>query len=83
MDIVRDIFTAENASIIMNIHLSKLQIPDKLIWRDLETCAFTVKSTYVQAKKVLEKVVNFDAQRQMVWKTIWKATISLKIKFFA
>ena len=56
-DIVSEIFTEEDASIITSIHLSKHQIPDKLIWRNSVTVEITVKSTYFAARQVLGKEV--------------------------
>ena len=55
MDIVREIFTEEDATIITSIPLSNRSIPDKLIWRDSSLGLFTVKSTYFAVRSVLGK----------------------------
>ena len=48
MDIVREIFTEEDAAIITSIL-------DKLIWMDSSLGLFIVKSAYFAAKSVLGK----------------------------
>ena len=83
VDIVRDIFTTEDALIITNIHISRQQIPNKLIWRESESSEFTAKSTYVKARRVLGKEINHVLNRKKVWRIIWRAAISPKIKYFA
>ena len=69
-DIVRDIFSTSDANLIMNTHLSKRGIPDKLIWRNSVTGSFLVKSAYYVAWQVLGREVFPVNQRQRVWRAI-------------
>ena len=82
LDFVRDIFIEADASLVTSIHLSKQSIPDKLIWKHSVNGMFTVKSAYFEAKQVLGKVVHSTYNRVNAWKTIWKANVSPKVKFF-
>ena len=82
-DIVCEIFTTANTSIITSIHLSIQQIPDKLIWLNSMAGGFIVKSTYFLTKQVLGKEVLDANQRHNVWRFIWKAKVIPKVKYFA
>ena len=82
MDIVREIFTEEDATIITSIPLSNRSIPDKLIWRDSSLGLFTVKSTYFAVRSVLGKNIEQHGQRKLRWKIMPKARVLPKIKYF-
>ena len=43
LDLIREIFTDTDVSHITSIHLSKRNIPDKLIWKHYVNGSFTVK----------------------------------------
>ena len=80
---MRDIFTAEDTSLITSIHLSKQSIPDKLIWRETDSGTYTVKSRYYMARQILGKEMQQGHQRQKIWSIIWRARVLPKIKYFA
>ena len=81
-EVVRDIFSEDDANIISGIHLSHRSIPDKLIWKESSIGLFTVKSAYYVARRILSKEVHHQALRNKIWSSIWKAKVVPKVKFF-
>ena len=82
LDLVREIFTVADASLVTSIYLSKQIISDKLIWKHSVNGMFTVKSAYFVAKQVLGKMVHPNFNKINAWKIIWIANVSPKVKFF-
>ena len=83
MESVKEIFTEEDAKLISSIHLSKVNMPDRLIWRDSESGELSVKTGYIVARKVLGKDTTPDTSWKEVWCVIWKAVVAPKVKLFA
>ena len=49
-DMLKEVIQLKVVSMILNIHLSYLPKPNKLIWGDLEIGQFSVKSTYYRGE---------------------------------
>ena len=66
MEPLREIFTNEDANLIYSIYLSKVQMPDRLVWRESESSEFSVKTGYIVARRVLGKETTSDSS----WKKV-------------
>ena len=55
MELMREIFTDEDANLISSIYLSKVQMPDRLVWRESKSGEFSVKIGYIVARRVQGK----------------------------
>ena len=81
-DMVDEMFIADEAIKVMAIPLSKYYMPDKLIWSDSVIGVFTVKSAYFKAREALGKIQNSYASRSPIWKIVWSARVSPKVRLF-
>ena len=82
VEMVNDLFTELDASIITSILLSNRNISDKQIWRDSSIGMFTVKSAYIYARKVLGKEICSLDLRKPQWRICWTAKTIPRVKFF-
>ena len=82
VEMVNDLFTKTDASIITSIQLSKRSNPDKQIWRDSSIGLLTVKSAYYYARRVLGKENSLIGQRKHLWRICWTAKTILRVKYF-
>ena len=70
MDIVEELLTEHDASIMGRISLSRRCNSNKLIWKDSMIREFSMKSAYQVARNVLGREVITREQRENVWKWI-------------
>ena len=67
---LKEVIQLKVVSMILNIHLSYLPKPNKLIWGDLEIGQFSVKSTYYRGET--SHYMMFECNlSQVVWNRIY------------
>ncbi|XVF83132.1 hypothetical protein PTKIN_Ptkin16aG0108800 [Pterospermum kingtungense] len=81
-DLINSLFDNDTADAILQLPLSRFNGIDKLIWCDSPTGEFTVRSASMVARKVLGKVYPGRGPRNRIWRWIWGATLSPRIKHF-
>ena len=79
---IRKVMTEKDALLVERISLSKKGISDKLIWRESVNGVFSVKSAYFEARKILQKDNVDRNSREELWRWLWTAKVSPKVKFF-
>ena len=65
---------------VTSIPLSKLAIPDKLIWTESVIGQFAVKLTYFKAHMALGKEINIYEDRSPIWRIIWTTKVIPKVR---
>jgi hypothetical protein len=68
IDLIKEVFSEDEAQVISNIPLSPLLPQDRLIWRGTTNGVFTVRSAYHLGKEV--------------WKFIWSMNVPSPVKLF-
>ena len=82
MQMIKEVMTATDATLVKGIPLRRKSKLDKLKWYDSMTGVFSVKSAYHVARRVLGKEeINTD-HRDKMWKQIWTAKVAPKLKYF-
>jgi hypothetical protein len=74
VNLLKEVFSEEEAKIIFNIPLSPLLPQDKLIWRGTTHGEFSVRSAYHLGKELQDLAVgqcSSEVQRMTVWKALW------------
>ena len=86
-ELIRGCFIEEDAGAILSIPLSLHRPKDRLIWAELPSEKFTVKSAYRLAYEVNRGGGNTDcsnlSMRKNVWKGLWRMNLPQKVKHFA
>ena len=68
IEMVKQVLNDSDAELVMKIPLSRLCMPDKLIWRDSINGKITVKSAYFEARRQLD----FDEVDRSLRSRMWK-----------
>ena len=84
---IRALFLPFEADLILKIPLSYTLPEDKLIWMGNKRGAFTVRSAYFVAVKILDTRVNGECSsgdpNSLIWRKIWSMKLPEKIKIFS
>jgi hypothetical protein len=78
LQLVRNIFSEEEAEIIGNIPVSKYKQKDKLIWLATTNGEFSVRSAYHLEKEIQDRK-NGESSNQARYQAIWKRIWGLKV----
>jgi len=84
-DLLKEVFTEEEAKFIANIPLSPLLPEDRLIWCGTASGNFTVRSAYHLGKEEQERRASQCSKGntgQDVWKTLWAMELPNVVKMF-
>lgn len=81
VDTLEDLFSPEDASLIMHIPHSTRMASDKIICNSSPLGVFTVRSAYYVARDVLGKPVPSIASRCIGRRLLWSSRVIPKIKF--
>ena len=79
---VKEVLNEQDAVLVGKIPLSRINTPDKLIWRDSMVGAFSVRSVYYKSCRVLGRDMVERDHKEKIWSRIWLAKIPPKIKYF-
>ena len=82
MNMVKEVTTKNDASLVAKIPLSRKSKLDKMIWRDFIIRVFSIKSAYYEARMVLGRKKVEREQYDKVWRRIWTTNVAPKIKYF-
>jgi hypothetical protein len=85
MDLIKRVFSEDEAHAIANIPLSPLLPKDRLIWRGTSNGVFTVRNAYHSGKEVQDSLAaqcSNSAANQDIWKAIWATKVPHPIKTF-
>ena len=80
---VQELFQPKEATMVMVIPLSKVALPDKLIWTDSVIGQVSVKSAYFQERMFLGKELTPYEERSPTWRALRTAKVIPKVKMFA
>lgn len=87
-DVINAMFIPYEAELIAGIPLSNSAAPNKIIWHWAKNGNFSVKSTYHQAKGMVEnldfveKNATTPSSKVGPWKSVWSLNVPNKIKNF-
>lgn len=85
VELIKEVFTVDEARVIENIPLSHFLPLDRLIWRGTKNGVFTMQSAYHLSKELLERVggqSSYVEKDQGVRKVIWSMEVSNPVKLF-
>ncbi|KAF5468558.1 hypothetical protein F2P56_012701 [Juglans regia] len=83
--VIRNLFSHEEATVILQIPLSRLGTCDKQIWGFTKDGVFTVRSAYhlgMDRKRRLQGDVSKAKKSDAVWKQLWGLEVPVVVKMF-
>ena len=84
-ELIKGLFTPQEAELILSIPLSQNQTKDKVIWPFVSSGNYSVKSGYnflVKENSTLDTNSNNPSLYQDLWKNSWGATVPNKVRSF-
>jgi hypothetical protein len=85
IELIQDVFSEDEARVIVGIPLSSSLPPNRMVWRGTTNGSFTVKSAYHLGKEIqaLEEGQCSHVEEGVdVWKAIWALQVLNSVKLF-